>query len=170
MNQGTRSVFGDCRYEIEFWSPGSLCGVLGSEPLHLSWLSSISPPSSSCGCEDIYSIPKRRQPGFPSYSRGDCGRCPSSLTVWNLSQRGLGLNLFFFFLFLFLFFWDRVSLYSSGCPGTHFVDQTGLELRNPPVFDSQVLGLKACATTARQGLIFEQTYFARLLSQCIIEQ
>jgi hypothetical protein len=30
------------------------------------------------------------------------------------------------------FFEDRVSLYSSGCPGTHFVDQAGLELRNPP--------------------------------------
>jgi hypothetical protein len=31
-----------------------------------------------------------------------------------------------------LFFLDRVSLYSPGCPGTHFVDQAGLELRNPP--------------------------------------
>jgi hypothetical protein len=54
----------------------------------------------------------------------------------------------FLFLFLFLFFcflegfvfvfglvWvfgDRVSLYSSGCSGTHFVDQDDLELRNPP--------------------------------------
>jgi hypothetical protein len=37
---------------------------------------------------------------------------------------------------------DRVSLYSLGCPGTHFVDQAGLELRNPPVSASQVLGLK----------------------------
>jgi hypothetical protein len=50
-----------------------------------------------------------------------------------------------FFLFLFLFFRDRVSLYSPGCFGTHFVDQAGLELRNPPA--SQVLGLKVCATT-----------------------
>jgi hypothetical protein len=47
-----------------------------------------------------------------------------------------------------LFFGDRVSLYSPGCPGTHFVDQAGLELRNPPASASQVLGLKACATTA----------------------
>jgi hypothetical protein len=49
----------------------------------------------------------------------------------------------FFFLFLFLvlvlvfclfgvFFRDRVSLDSPG-PGTHFVDQAVLELRNPPV-------------------------------------
>jgi hypothetical protein len=34
------------------------------------------------------------------------------------------------------------------CPGTHSVDQAGLELRNPPAFASQVLGLKACTTTA----------------------
>jgi hypothetical protein len=29
-------------------------------------------------------------------------------------------------------FQDRVSLYSPGCPATHFVDQAGLELRNLP--------------------------------------
>jgi hypothetical protein len=52
-------------------------------------------------------------------------------------------------LVFFLVFRDRVSLYSLGCPGTHFVDQAGLELRNPPASASQVLGLKACATTAR---------------------
>jgi hypothetical protein len=53
-----------------------------------------------------------------------------------------------YFLFFFLVFRDRVSLYSPGCPGTHFVDQAGLELRNPPASASQVLGLKACVTTA----------------------
>jgi hypothetical protein len=46
-----------------------------------------------------------------------------------------------------LFFRDRVSLCSPGCPGIHFVDQAGLELRNLPVSASQVLGLKACTTT-----------------------
>ena len=55
----------------------------------------------------------------------------------------------FFVFFGFAFFGDRVSLCSPGCPGTHSVDQAGLELRNPPVSASQVLGLKACATTAR---------------------
>jgi hypothetical protein len=30
-----------------------------------------------------------------------------------------------------LVFRDRVSLYSPGWPGTYFVDQAGLELRNP---------------------------------------
>jgi hypothetical protein len=44
-------------------------------------------------------------------------------------------------------FRDRVSLYSPGCLGTHFVDQAGLELRNPPASASRVLGLKACVTT-----------------------
>jgi hypothetical protein len=50
-----------------------------------------------------------------------------------------------FFFFFFLVFQDRVSLYSPGCPRTHFVDQAGLKLRNLPA--SQVLGLKVCATT-----------------------
>jgi hypothetical protein len=51
-------------------------------------------------------------------------------------------------LFVCLFvFRDRVSLCSPGCPGTHFVDQAGLELRNPPASASQVLGLKVCITT-----------------------
>jgi hypothetical protein len=50
-----------------------------------------------------------------------------------------------------LVFRDRVSLYSDKekkeKPGTHFVDQAGLELRNPPASASRVLGLKVCATT-----------------------
>jgi hypothetical protein len=59
----------------------------------------------------------------------------------------------------FSFFWggvrvrDRVSLCSPGCPGTHFVDQAGLALRNSPASASQVLGLKACATTPRGDLV-----------------
>ena len=55
----------------------------------------------------------------------------------------------------FCFFRDRVSLYSPGCPGTHFVDQAGLELRNLPAFVSQVLGLKACATMPGSSLSFK---------------
>jgi hypothetical protein len=50
--------------------------------------------------------------------------------------------------FCFLFcFWDRVSLYNPGCPGTHSVDLAVLKLRNLPASASGVLGLKACATT-----------------------
>jgi hypothetical protein len=60
----------------------------------------------------------------------------------------LYLFIYLFVCLFVLFFRDRVSLYSSGCPGTHSVDQAGLELRNPPASASQVLGSKACATTA----------------------
>jgi hypothetical protein len=54
-------------------------------------------------------------------------------------------------LFVCFVFRDRVSVCSSGCPGTHFVDQAGLKLRNLPASASRVLGLKACAT--RPGLL-----------------
>jgi hypothetical protein len=53
---------------------------------------------------------------------------------------------FSFLSFFFMVFRDRVSLCSPGCPGTHYVDQAGLELRNPPASASRVLGLKVCAT------------------------
>jgi hypothetical protein len=58
-----------------------------------------------------------------------------------------------------LFFLDRVSLYSPGCPGTHSVDQAGLELRNLPASASRVLGLKACATMPGLNLIFKGHVF-----------
>jgi hypothetical protein len=63
--------------------------------------------------------------------------------LWTLQTWGF----FFFFFFFFLVFRDRVSLCNPGCPGTHFVDQAGLELRTPPASASRALGLKACATT-----------------------
>ena len=56
------------------------------------------------------------------------------------------LSSFFVLCFLFFVFWDKVFLYSPGCPGTHFVDRAGLELRNPPASAFWVLGLKACTT------------------------
>jgi len=42
-----------------------------------------------------------------------------------ISSKGL------WFLFCFGYFWDRVSLCSPGCPGTHSVDQAGQGLRCP---------------------------------------
>jgi hypothetical protein len=75
------------------------------------------------------------------------------------------LKIYYYYLFiclfvcLFLVFPDRVSLYSPGCPGTHFVDQAGLELRNPPASASQVLGLKACATTSRPYYYYYYYYY-----------
>ena len=56
--------------------------------------------------------------------------------------------LFCFVLFYFLVFRDRVSLCSSGRPGTHPVDQAGLKLRNVPASASQMPGPKVCTTTA----------------------
>jgi hypothetical protein len=40
-------------------------------------------------------------------------------------------------------FRDRVSLCSPGCPGTHFVDQAGLKLRNLPASASLLKGSRA---------------------------
>jgi hypothetical protein len=62
----------------------------------------------------------------------------------SVSFAGLVLVFWFMFCFGFLVFRDRVSLCSPGCPGTHSVDQAGLELRNLPASASQVLGLKTC--------------------------
>jgi hypothetical protein len=57
--------------------------------------------------------------------------------------------LFVCFLGLVLVFQDRVSLCTHVCPGTHSIDQAGLELRNLPASASRVLGLKVCATIAQ---------------------
>ena len=58
-----------------------------------------------------------------------------------------------------LVFRDRVSLYIPGCPGTHSVDQAGLELRSPPASASRVLGLKACATTPGLDPYFMESHW-----------
>jgi hypothetical protein len=71
------------------------------------------------------------------------------------------LLLLLFYLFVF---GDRVSLCSPGCPGTHSVDQAGLELRNPPASASQVLGLKVCATTPGLNFIFKKQNFFEVLN------
>ena len=49
---------------------------------------------------------------------------------------------------------DWVSLCSHGFPGTHSVDPSGLELKNLPASASQVLGSKACPTTTRVCILF----------------
>jgi hypothetical protein len=52
------------------------------------------------------------------------------LNIWRLKKN-----------FFFLVFQDRVSLCSPGCPGTHSVDQAGLELRNPPA-SAEIKGMR----------------------------
>jgi hypothetical protein len=59
-----------------------------------------------------------------------------------------------------LFFWDRVSLCSPGYPGTHFVVQAYLKLRNPPASASWVLGLKVCAPTPGSFLFWRTAIFS----------
>jgi hypothetical protein len=54
-----------------------------------------------------------------------------SLFLLSFSYRLGWFGLVWFALVCFGFR-DRVSLYSPGCPGAHFVDQAGLKLRNPP--------------------------------------
>jgi hypothetical protein len=80
---------------------------------------------------------------------------PIDSRVWVLGPWGVASsnNLFFFFFF---FFWDRVSLYRPGCPGTHFVDQAGLKLRNLPASASQVLGLKVSPSTTQPQPTFNK--------------
>jgi hypothetical protein len=97
-----------------------------------------------------------RQPGFDSQlSHG--GSQPSVTPVpgdpmvdtrnaSGIDTRAVKTPIIEFVLFCLDFFLDRVSLCSPGCPGTHSVDQAGLELRNPPASASRVLGLKACTT------------------------
>ena len=96
----------------------------GSDPI----TDSCEPP---CGCWELNSGPLEEQSLLFN---------PLS----HLSSTGLQ----FLILWFGLIFWDRVSLCSPGCPGTHSVDQAGLELRNPPASASRVLGLKACDITA----------------------
>jgi hypothetical protein len=65
----------------------------------------------------------------------------------------------FVWLVGFLVFQDRVCLSSPGFPGTHFVDQAGLELRNLPASASGVLGLKGCTTTPGNCHTFSNMQF-----------
>jgi hypothetical protein len=58
-------------------------------------------------------------------------------------------------------FRDRVSLYSPDYPGTHSVDQAGLELRNLPASASQVLGLQASTTTPGFQSVLERGWVSR---------
>ena len=72
-----------------------------------------------------------------------------------------------------LFLQDRVSLWSPGCPGTHSVDQAGLELRALPSSDSRMLGTKTCTTMLGLNFYFHSTlltefYFIDIFMEKII--
>jgi hypothetical protein len=57
------------------------------------------------------------------------------------------LGFFFFFFFFLVFEVGFLCIALAVLELTHFVDQAGLKLRNPPASASKMLGLKACATT-----------------------
>jgi hypothetical protein len=75
----------------------------------------------------------------------------------------------FIFVCLFVCFFETGFLCSSGCPGTHFVDQDGLQLRNLPGSASQVLGLKACTTMPCSVFIFLLDIFFIYISNAILK-
>jgi hypothetical protein len=90
------------------------------------------------GCTSLYSLPPAMEECSSFFIFLPASIC-CHLSFWCL----------FVCLFCFVLFCDRVSLYSPGCPGTHSVDPSGLELRNLLASVSQVLGLKVCAPTAQ---------------------
>jgi hypothetical protein len=68
-----------------------------------------------------------------------------------------------------------VSLCGPGCPGTHSVDQAGLELRNSPASASRV---QSCATTAQLRITFDEDivtlwtnelFFRQLFLSCVFK-
>jgi hypothetical protein len=66
------------------------------------------------------------------------------------SQSSLGSFYYgYYYYYYYYFFFFETEFLCVGCPGTHSVDQTGLELRNSPASASKVLGLKERAITAQ---------------------
>jgi hypothetical protein len=138
---------------------GSSTGsVLGSE--RIARILSQAAPRFHCP-KDSGKVPLNRSCGLTYAHRHVCTPEISALPQWHLCMECCSIEsvpgadkiwkpflslLVCLFVCLFVF-GDRVSLYSPGYPGTHFVDQAGLELRNPPASASRVLGWKACDTT-----------------------
>ena len=74
----------------------------------------------------------------------------------------MSLLVLFACLLACLFFMETGFLFcSSGCPGIPSIDQASLELRDPSASASKVLGLKACATTARLQLSSQVAAYSR---------
>jgi hypothetical protein len=80
-------------------------------------------------------------------------------TVEGCKQNLEGHPCFNVFFFFFLVFQDRVSLYSPGCPGAHFVDQAGPDLRNPACLCLLSAGIKGVHHHARLLMYFFKDLF-----------
>jgi hypothetical protein len=63
------------------------------------------------------------------------------------------VHIFFYFVCLFVFEILKQGFSVLVVLELTLLDQAGLELRNPPALASQVLGLKACATTAQLNFL-----------------
>lgn len=96
---------------------------------------------------------------------------PSLLRVISSKFRSLVLLLFdwlgfllvcLFVVFCFVLFWDRILFCSPGCPGTHYVVQDDLELRNLLASVSPMLELKASATMA---FLTNSVHFGKVIFQ-----
>jgi hypothetical protein len=77
-------------------------------------------------------------------------------------------KILFFLLFSFVFLRRFLCVALAVLELTHLVDQAGLELRNPPVSASQVLGLKACAATAWLCFKFLSQWRCEYASICLL--
>jgi hypothetical protein len=84
--------------------------------------------------------------GWPQVQSSSC-LCLLNAGIKSVCHHFTVAWLHLFLLKKIFFFFETGFLYSRGCPGTHFVDEAGLELRNPPASASRVLGLKAFTTT-----------------------
>jgi hypothetical protein len=112
--------------------------------------------NSTCLCVFVCLFVLRQGPDCPGthhVGRPDWPQTHSKPVSASLNAEVKGMHHLpesvFGYFFFFLVFRDRVSLCSPGCPGAHFVDQAGLELRNPPASASRVLGLKGVRHHAR---------------------
>jgi hypothetical protein len=65
----------------------------------------------------------------------------------------LACLLAYLFIYLFIYLFKDKGLCSPGCPGVHFVNQTGLKLTKIHLPLCPELGLKMCAT-ARPAVCF----------------
>ena len=109
---------------------------------------------SPCGCWKLI-LGLVQECSYHWVGSSNCHGCPVSS------------ELYFFFCCCFLFvlvlvFRDRVSLSSSGCPGTHSVEQAGLKLRDPPASASMTHGTNAVATILASTLVFGQIFSLNL--------
>jgi hypothetical protein len=111
-----------------------------------------SAPVASYGCPVIESSHRKK------LLRENTSVISSCRVLFFFHSFFLSVSILFYFILFFGFFRDRVSLCSPCCPGTHSVDQAGLELRNPPTSASQVLGLKTCAITAPLSFFLKDVF------------